>query len=206
MGYTYSKRNDDPQHPTRTQMPKSMKRSTITDNRWYKSMLVGNPTYTDYELISTAFGTGSNTEFIFSSIPSTYKHLQIRYTASKSDAQSFLRLQFNSVSSSSYTHHEVGGSNASMGSQNSVNQAHISIRGLGFDGLDNIYAAGFIDILDYSSTSKNTTVRTLAGGSQLMYLNSGLFNSTAAISSIRVFLPSSTFRSGSRFSLYGIKG
>jgi hypothetical protein len=160
----------------------------------------------DYELISTAFGTGSNTEFIFSSIPSTYKHLQIRYSLQTTGTSAFLRMQFNSVTSNSYAVHELSGQGSTTFSQNGINQTNMYIRGLPTDSVSNNHSGGVVDILDYSSSTKNTTHRTLSGNYQTVSLGSGFINNTSAISSIRFFPNDGAFTSASRISLYGIKG
>jgi hypothetical protein len=74
-----------------------------------------------------------------------------------------------------------------------------------------IFGATVIDFLDYAVTSKNKTTRALTGlyenSFQRIELKSGLWISTAAITSMT--LAESTtlgFVSGSRFSLYGIRG
>jgi hypothetical protein len=64
------------------------------------------------------------------------------------------------------------------------------------------------DVLDYSSTVKNKTVRTLNAwdnnGSGLVLLYSGMNTSTDAVSSITI-TGASTFAINSSFSLYGVK-
>jgi hypothetical protein len=74
------------------------------------------------------------------------------------------------------------------------------------------FGGAVVDILDYASSTKNTTARALGGhidnadGSRI-YLSSGLMVSTSAVSGL-VFYGGSggNFVTGSRFSLYGIKG
>jgi hypothetical protein len=76
----------------------------------------------------------------------------------------------------------------------------------------NIFAGMVIDILDYTSTSKNKTVRSLGGydrnGAGEISLSSGLwYASPAAITSIELTTTATTeFKSYSQFALYGIKG
>jgi hypothetical protein len=73
----------------------------------------------------------------------------------------------------------------------------------------NSFGAGVIDILDFSSTTKNTTTRVLAGNAGTtasVQFQSGLFNNTAAITSMTIFGNTGNLVAGTRFSLYGIKG
>jgi hypothetical protein len=78
-------------------------------------------------------------------------------------------------------------------------------------GSTNMYGPVICDILDYSSTSKNKTLRALSGwdnnGSGLIVINSAFNGSTAAINSISMNSDSGTdFMQYSSFALYGIKG
>jgi hypothetical protein len=73
------------------------------------------------------------------------------------------------------------------------------------------FYAGVFDILDYANTNKNKTVRVLGGvdfnGSGVVFLSSGLYDTTSAVSSFTIQTPSSrTFPEHSSFALYGIKG
>jgi hypothetical protein len=67
-----------------------------------------------------------------------------------------------------------------------------------------------MDILDYGVTTKNTTMRALNGGHEYNWiaLASGVWMNTAAVTSITFNMPltSANFVSGTRFSLYGIRG
>jgi hypothetical protein len=163
----------------------------------------------DYEHIANVFGNGSATSLTFSSIPSTYKHLQIRFTAKRTATNvSALEIRFNSDTSSSYAAHFLKGSGSSVTSGANTNQNTLVL----FEAVARSTeagrtSAGVIDILDYASTTKNTTVRSLHGtldSNSNIYLNSGLYFQTSAIDSI-TFL-GSTFSNVTRFSLYGIKG
>lgn len=162
---------------------------------------------TSYESIATASPSGSST-FDFTSIPSTYKHLQIRYATKGTSNGTGIRIRFNSDTGSNYYIHYLYGT----GSGSPVGLA----QGLTTSGVigevtttADVQSSGVIDILDYLSTNKNKTVRTLFGydnnGSGTMYFNSVLWSATpAAITSITIF-PSSGTITGS-FALYGIKG
>jgi hypothetical protein len=72
----------------------------------------------------------------------------------------------------------------------------------------NIFGSAVIDILDPFSTTKNTTTRSLGGhnsSTARLYLGSGAYYSTAAVTSITVGPNSGSILAGSRFSLYGIR-
>jgi len=73
-----------------------------------------------------------------------------------------------------------------------------------------IFGTSVIDILDYADTNKYKTNRVLMGmdrnGGGLVRLISGLWRSTAAISTINIFpFASASFVQYSHFALYGIK-
>jgi hypothetical protein len=164
-----------------------------------------------YERIATASGDGSTTGSItFSSIPQTYKSLQVRYTAKNVTNNSGIFIQMNGIGGSSYATHNLRGDGTSVASSFASSQAYIEMTGAQATSTTaGVVVAGVIDILDYASTSKNTTVRALYGSDTTprgIYLRSGLLNSTAAINSISFIGSAAAFSTLTRFSLYGIRG
>ena len=194
-------------------MNKSMKRSTINDNNWYKSMLAGNRSdlLSDYELIATAFGTGSSGTITFSSIPADYKHLQLRFVGkSDNDGAAGILLRFNGISTNVYAVHSLFGNTTNPGNLASANQSSIAFTdALSRPSVANAVGSGIIDILDYASTTKFKNVRGLHGvtaPASRVALTNGLWRSTAAITSLTITNPDISFTSISRFSIYGIRG
>lgn len=177
----------------------------------YRSMLAGNPAYTppSFESIATATSTGSSTSLTISSIPSTFKHLQLRIFSFDSNAGNIL-IRFNSDSGTNYARHQLGGNGSAVSASGSISQTYING---GFSGyVTNQYAVSIIDILDYGSTTKNKTTRTLFGidnnGSGNLIIYSGLWLNTSAITSITMTndgSPLYTFSSLTQMALYGIK-
>lgn len=167
---------------------------------------------TAFESIATATASGGETTFTFSAIPGTYQHLQLRTLARPTAASlSGLNLEINGVTSTSnYTFHRLYGDGASVvaGGFASGVLNYIQTDAGGGSNTNSAMGATIWDILDYASTTKNKTVRTFNGcdvnGSGTVELSSGLFISTNAITSLRVF--GITFAAGSRLALYGIKG
>jgi hypothetical protein len=168
-----------------------------------------------YELISTTILTGDNNSIVFSSIPQTYKHLQVRVVSKTKDTGLGLYgVRLNGVTSNSYSYHRLGtnSTGASVISQNTINTSW----GPGYlyqplNTTSGVFSASIIDILDYTSTTNNKTVRALNGshdpsGDKRVGLHSGNLRSTSAVTSVTVEDMVWTFVSGSRFSLYGIKG
>lgn len=163
-----------------------------------------------YELISTAYGTGSSGTITFSSIPSTYKHLQIRYTAKNSTTGTTILLTANSDSATNYARHFMRGTGSVIQSAASSSVTSITLNNaMASSTTANAFGSGYIDVLDYASTSKNKTIKTLHGDSSdvtFIYSASGLWLNTAAISTISLTANTGNFTTTSRFSLYGIKG
>jgi hypothetical protein len=166
-----------------------------------------------FEQIETQILGANASSVTFSSIPSTYKHLQLRITARSSSTgnATALFLRFNGVSGTSYSTHTLYGTGSSVVSEGFASLDAFYRMPIPDDGLA---ACGFgslvIDVLDYSLTNKNKTIRTLSGYNISNIANvslvSGGFYSTNAISSLSLTPQAGQLKTGSRFSLYGIKG
>ena len=171
----------------------------------------GGAPYTGaYEQISTTIlesNTGSVT-FDVTGLGSTYKHLQIRLTAKQTGSGTTILMQLNGQTGNSYAFHYLQGNGSVVSSFGTGTISYMTIDAMTTSTTTSAFGAGIIDILDPFSTSKNKTVRSLGGGlngsNTRIRLDSGLFNSTAAVTSIK--LDAGDFVTGSRFSLYGIRG
>jgi hypothetical protein len=180
------------------------------------------PVTNSYESIATvSVGGGGSSTISFTSIPSTYKHLQIRWIA-QTNRGTFgfddLKFNFNSDTGSNYTFHTVYGNGASAVADNAINaNAARMYNGAGTQVSGAWWASGVADLLDYADTNKFKTMRTLVGcdlnGNSpgtlhgRMDLFSNLYRSTTAISSITIASDTaSTFQNYTQFALYGIKG
>jgi hypothetical protein len=168
-----------------------------------------------YELISTAYGTGSSGTITFSSIPQDYKHLQIRGTVRGTNAASFdgFRIYANGISTDTYAVHILQGNGSSVASQGYTASANDLVwYGAGGNMATGVYSPFVVDLLDYTSTNKNKTFRAISGvngaglGSYIT-MNSSLFLSTNAITSMTIRSSNNAnYASATRMSLYGIKG
>jgi hypothetical protein len=181
------------------------------------SLLVGNAPFipNSYESIATVtVGSGGQSTITFSSIPSTYQHLQIRYTSrvNVADTGENIWLRFNGDTGNNYSYHYILGDGSSASSAGSGSFTRIlSGRTAGNNTTANVFGASVIDILDYANTNKNTTARTLTGlennGSGVVFLESGGWFNTSAVTSITLAETSgNSFVQYSQFALYGIKG
>jgi hypothetical protein len=168
-----------------------------------------------YESIATTtVGAGGASSITFSSIPSTYQHLQIRMLARSTTAagNSNAYIQFNSDTAANYSFHELTGSGGTAGSAGSASITGPRICNYpAASSTASMFGGGVIDILDYKDTNKYKTYRSLNGndqnGSGYIILFSGNWRSTSAVSSIVIGDNSGgNFVQYSSFALYGIKG
>ena len=164
-----------------------------------------------YDSIATASGTGSSGTITFSSIPSTYTHLQVRVFGRNSYPSTQFNTRFNSDTGSNYAWHTLygDGANPYAAQQNAV--TFMGTYGLAYSSLTaGIISGHIMDILDYKNTSKYKTTRTLgvfdANGSGEEGFFSGVWTNTAAITTIDLIAVSGNWTTDTRIALYGIKG
>jgi hypothetical protein len=149
----------------------------------------------------------------FSSIPATYKHLQIRALVTGTDATQTgsTSFQLNGDTGSNYTRHQLGGGGATAFSYAATSQTAGHIYGYN-DNLNTQVPMTFVmDILDYANTSKYKTTRVLSGSDRNgtspygdINLVSGLWLNTNAITSLSIFIGGQNMGQYSSFALYGI--
>lgn len=175
----------------------------------------GAPAATNsYESIATVSGTGSAGTITFSSIPSSYQHLQIRgigRTTATGSVQTTLRMRINGYTST-YPIHRLLGNGSSASAYGATSEVYLQdvISVATNSASSGVMGAFVIDILDYADTNKNKTVRSLSGtdnnGGGEVILGSGLYMQTSAISSITLEANGQNWTTTSQFALYGIKG
>jgi hypothetical protein len=163
-----------------------------------------------YELISSTILTSNTASVTFSSIPATFKHLQVRYVARATSTGNATNIvtTINNNTGSNYAVHELIGDGSSVSSSGFSGLTAILRPSIPDDALTaGMFAAGVVDLLDYSSVSKNKTIRFFNGvGARNVTLVSGLFVNTAATTSITFATQEGSLKTGTRFSLYGIRG
>jgi hypothetical protein len=161
-----------------------------------------------YESIATVLvGSGGSSSISFSSIPSTFTHLQIRAISKNSssiNSNSVLSLNGNAIG---YRHFLFGNGSSTGAGAAANGEGVISAT----SSVSNVFGAFVMDILDYTNTNKNKTVRVLQGvdenGSGVMAFNSFLYSTnTNAITSLTLTSSGTSFVQHSQFALYGIKG
>lgn len=158
-------------------------------------------------------GSAGATDITFSSIPSTYTHLQIRGIGRTTEAttSTHFRVQFNGDTGSNYAIHYTYADGTASYSGGGANEASLyTFRTTGASAASSIFGGGVMDILDYKNTNKYKTLRTLSGedrnGNGYLFYGSGLWLSNSAITSIKLFYLAGNFAQYSQLALYGIKG
>lgn len=182
----------------------------------YASQITGHLAPADtgsyFPISAVTVPSGGTASITFSSIPSTYTHLQIRIMgrSDRASTRDVVSLKFNSDSGANYTEHYLygDGSSANAGGSTGATSAN-TYRIAGGSAASNIQGTIIIDILDYANTNKYKTLRSLGGvdlnGSGEIWFNSSLWLNTNAINNI-VLTSIGTLQQYSSFALYGIKG
>jgi|LakMenE01Jun11ns_1017448.scaffolds.fasta_scaffold9906174_4 hypothetical protein len=180
--------------------------------------------FNSFESIQTiTVGAEGQSTVVFSSIPQTFKHLQIRAMATTPSVNGIYdQTTFNSDTGSNYSFHFLEGRpdlSPTARASSGVSQSHVRLFAWGSGpygtGTTGWPAVGIADILDYTDTNKYTTIRGLGGGDSnstvsSVGLTSGSWRNTNAITSITLTAfavgSATTFAQYSSFALYGIKG
>jgi len=168
----------------------------------------GGASLSSYESIATATGTGSSGTISFTSIPSSFKHLQIRIFQITASGTNDINMTFNNDSAANYSVHYLYANGSVPASLGATGIGFIKATGINQTATTTIADVSVIDILDYTNTSKYKTARVLEGidlnGSGSVSLASGMWLNTAVISRLD-FTSSSNYATTTRIALYGIK-
>jgi hypothetical protein len=169
-----------------------------------------------FESIASFNGTGQST-ITFSSIPTTFQHLQVRMiTRVDSSSTTDILMRFNGNSSSVYNEGHLRGQSSS-GTPAAYNVADstyfTALQSTGTGSTANLFGVAIIDIFNYNRNNAHKAIRSVYGNCHPTTSNGqvrfhgGLFASQTPITSI-VFTDSNAgnFLTGSKISLYGIKG
>jgi hypothetical protein len=173
---------------------------------------------TALESIATVtVGAGGSSSITFSSIPGTYKHLQIRGISKNTENASnsaYDTIIFNSDTATNYSVHGLYTSGAAIIADAYTTRANMLYFGTprSATGVANMFSGLIIDILDYANTSKYKTIKTFAGADvnhatgTYFGLYGGNWRSTTAVTSITISAATASLAQYSSFALYGIKG
>jgi hypothetical protein len=160
-----------------------------------------------FESIATALPSAVST-ITLSSIPATYKSLQLRFSVVMSFGGSSFSMIVNGNSSSSYASHYIAAYGTTVTASGGANLSAMYLFQLN-GGLATYPNVGIVDFLDYANTSKNKTIKSSVGSNNntsngSIELSSGLWFAPNAINSITFAVGTGTM-TGS-VALYGIKG
>jgi hypothetical protein len=181
-----------------------------------------------FDLLETKIVPNNSTSVLtFSGLnayASSYQHLMFRVNAKAWDGHGVgavaLRIYMNGIGgddggNTSYATHEMYHLNNSGQDSNSYSSIPYGFIGRSSAQFGN-WTSYVVEIMDPFETTKNTTVRSLSGTTEErfgdfrasnVFLQSALFNNTAAITSISFQHNAGWyFASNSRFSLYGLAG
>ena len=190
----------------------SLSKSSI--NNWvkYPNMMAGSVELSsDWLITQTVLGSAqASVTFDVSTLAAQgFKHLQVRVVHKMETANETCLVRFNGDTSTNYRTHRFTGNGSAVSSADFTPGSYIvpiSATGTGAG----TFTASIFDILDFSSSTKNKTSRSLSGrldasGNEIN-LYSGIWFSTAAITSITIYATVGNIAVGSRFSLYASKG
>jgi hypothetical protein len=167
-----------------------------------------------YEPIATTTLGSAATDITFTSIPATYTDLilvSMVRTTRNTGSTSAVYLRLNGDTGSNYSQTFLFGNGSTAGSSRESNQTRVYTADISADGTGSPSYAGFatliININNYSNTTTNkTTLARVSSEVGLVEGVVGLYRSTSAVSSLRLYNDSTwSFVANSTFTLYGIK-
>lgn len=175
----------------------------------------------DFESIATATGDGSSTYVDFTSIPSTYQHLQLRISGQPNNSggggATNVVLRMNLDTGTNYTTHQMYTSGSNAAADGGASQTYIVLgnipQGSGSTGgWTDICNGLIVNLLEYKSTNKTKIINSIGGVSKdnagFCGMWAGSWQSTSAISSLRLYVNDGlnlAWNTNAKVSLYGIK-
>jgi len=183
----------------------STSRSALTGN----SAVGGSSGY--YAIASNTLANSSTTTVSFTSIPSTYKSLELRCTWKPASNEQALAVYLNNVATgTSYSAHSFYGSTSQVTTNynSAANKAYSDTGNYAFSAN---FGWSIWSFEDYASTSKNKTCHFIAGtghsnGSATDYIFWSSLDYRSLTAVTRIDLAASlSFAIGSTFALYGIE-
>lgn len=156
-----------------------------------------------YDLIDSQVLSTSASSVTFSSIPATYRDLVLVVSGTSSLARN-VQVKINNDSGANYNYVVMAGDGSSAQTDSGSGQTTGSLTS--FAQMNATAEAIFISqFLDYSATDKHKTYLTRGNNSSgAVSATAGRWASTAAITTLELYVPSATFDAGNTFYLYGI--
>jgi hypothetical protein len=185
------------------------------------SAKTGNLATNSFDSIATVTLTSSQSSISFTSIPQTYRHLQVR-ALMRNDISggntSTIFVGMNSDTGANYSSHRAYGGGGGTTGVNTTgtslvtpSNTHGIGAGAGSTATTGVVGANIIDFLDYTNTNKYKTVRSYGGiannaSEQYVLVWSQAWTNTNAITTLTFTSNATNFVSGCVFALYGIEG
>jgi len=156
---------------------------------------------TTYEPITTTTLSSAQASVTFSSISGSYTDLVIVFSGSITTGFDAINMQFNSDTGTNYSRTVVAGNGSSATSFRDSNMSAMQIGIMGTGQSNSTW-----NVMNYSnSTTFKTVISRGNASANSVRANAGLWRSTSAITSVTLAAASSTFTTGSTFTIYGIK-
>ena len=161
-----------------------------------------------YDNIATTTLGSAAASIDFTSIPATYTDLRLVFVNQGTGTAGNSRfLRFNSDSSSSYSRTKLVGTGVEAYSGQQIEQTTLRFTEAGTSASP-VWQLQTVDIFSYAGSTNKTCLMISNednNGSGNILTGVGLWRSTAAITSISLFLTTGTFAAGTIATLYGIK-
>jgi hypothetical protein len=165
-----------------------------------------------YESIATLSGTGASGTISFTSIPSTFSHLQLRVLGRSDSAAAAGTITVypnGNTTAANYARHRLSTDGATVTAAGAGSGLMQLGRVTAASAAANIMGVTIIDIVDYASTTKYKTFRSFSGhdqnGSGDLWITSGLYMSLTAINRVDLVI-GGNWTTATTIGLYGIKG
>jgi hypothetical protein len=169
----------------------------------------------DFDLISQTVLTANQNGVTFSSIPTTYRYLELRIVARSAVAsvQDSMFVRLNGDTASNYSFARAFGASGAAQFQNSYASTSGRLGSIaGNTATASIFGASKILLTDVTATSKHLTGSSITGfvretGSSEISWTGFTRKVNASLTSVTIgLLSASDFLADSRFSLYGYRG
>ena len=161
--------------------------------------------------IQSLSGTGSSGTITFTNIPQNFTHLQVRATTRQAGVASQIYTRLNGDAGSNYASHYMYGTGgtANAGSIGAPTTVHTIGSTPSSTELANVHAGLIVDVLDYTNTNKNKTLKGFLGletnssTERQVWVTSSVWMNTSAVTSLTI-VANTNYTTSSKFDLYGI--
>lgn len=172
----------------------------------------GGALSSDFELIQTVYGTGSSGSLEFSSIPQTYKHLQLRIVSritGGGDSYNVNAIRLNGAGGGyDYQVLNFFGEGSTVLSTSKYDSSYVPFWSTNYSSDSNRYGGCIIEVPNYTASFRKSirTMYTNGTEGRTGQTVGNTYNVLSAVTSIQIFSASGgSFTTSSRFSLYGMK-